>query len=67
MMPTSARLPSAVTVSGRSCSVRRALAAPAPPRSEAMLPLKLDTMVGSVLSRVMNPPAATAPAPIWRT
>ena len=67
MIPTSARLPSAVTPRGRSCSVRFALAAPASPRSEARLPLKLDTIVGSVLSKVMNPPAATAPAPICRT
>ena len=26
-----------------------------------------EKMVGSVLSSVMKPPAATAPAPIWRT
>ena len=41
-----------------------------PPRrraSEARLPLKLETMVGSVLSSVMKPPAATAPAPICLT
>ena len=67
MMKTSARLPRTVTPSGRSRSVRAVLAAPAPPRSEARLPLKLATIVGSVLSNVMNPPAATAPAPIWRT
>jgi len=32
-----------------------------------MLPLNAATMVGIVFSRVMNPPVATAPAPIWRT
>ena len=31
------------------------------------LPWNADTIVGSVLRRVMNPPAATAPAPICRT
>ena len=36
-------------------------------RSDATLSLNEETMVGRVLSRVMKPPAATAPAPIWRT
>ena len=36
-------------------------------RSDAMLSLNDDTIVGSVFSSVMKPPAATAPAPIWRT
>ena len=68
-MRTSARLPNTTTERGRSRSVRgtRAAVAPAPPRKEARLPLKLATMVGSVLISVMKPPAATAPAPIWRT
>ena len=59
----------ATTVIGRSRSVRSTCAA-APPRarrSEAMLSLNDETIVGSVLISVMKPPAATAPAPIWRT
>ncbi len=53
---------------GRSFSVRLALAAcPRRPRSEAKASLNEEMMVGSVLSRVMKPPAATAPAPICRT
>ena len=28
---------------------------------------QLEMMVGSVFNRVMKPPAATAPAPMWRT
>ena len=44
-----------------------AVVPPAPPRSEATEPRKADTIVGSVFTRVMKPPAATAPAPICRT
>ena len=64
MISTRARLPPMVTVSGRSSSVRRVVAPARPALSAAMLLLKLLTMVGMVRSRVMNPPAATAPAPI---
>ena len=41
--------------------------AAAPARSDARLSRNDETIVGSVLSSVMKPPAATAPAPIWRT
>jgi hypothetical protein len=34
--------------------------------SEPILPLKEDIIVGIVLIKVIKPPAATAPAPIWR-
>ena len=67
MMATSARLPPTTTPMGRSWLVREGRAAPAPARMLAMLPLNAATMVGSVRRSVMNPPAATAPAPIWRT
>ena len=60
-------LPPTVTVSGRSFSVRLAVTPSRPALSAAMLLLKLLTMVGSVFSSVMKPPAATAPAPICRT
>ncbi len=62
-----ARLPPATTVMGRSCSVRLVATPCLPARSEARLSLKEAMMVGRVLIRVMKPPAATAPAPIWRT
>ncbi len=67
MISASAMLPPTVTVSGRSFSVRRAVTPARPALSAATLLLKLLTIVGSVFRRVMKPPAATAPAPIWRT
>ena len=67
MMSASARLPTSTMPMGRSRLVRAVDSVPAPPRRLATLPRKAAMMVGSVLRRVMNPPAATAPAPIWRT
>ena len=65
---TSTSEPTSTTVIGRSRSVRAPGRAPASRRrSDARLSLNDETMVGSVLSSVMKPPAATAPAPIWRT
>jgi hypothetical protein len=67
MMTTSATQPPSTNVSGRSRSVRFwPAASAAPPRIDARLPLKAETIVGIVLISVMKPPAATAPAPIWR-
>ena len=69
-MSTNPTLPEITTVMGRSRCVRGSAAPagpPAPARSDATDPLNAETMVGSVLSRVMKPPQATAPAPIWRT
>ncbi len=67
MTSTSPALPNSTKVRGRSRSVRFGAAAPGPSRSEERLSLNAEMMVGSVLSRVMKPPAATAPAPICRT
>ena len=64
---TSTPQPARTNVSGRSRSVRACPLCPSRCRSDATLSLNEETMVGSVLSRVMNPPAATAPAPICRT
>ena len=66
-MAIKATMPPMTTPMGMSWLVREVEAAPAPPRRLAMLPLNAATMVGIVFSRVMKPPAATAPAPIWRT
>ncbi len=51
----------------RSRSVRLVSAAAVLSERERMESRSEETMVGSVLSSVMKPPAATAPAPIWRT
>ena len=67
MIATSPAQPNSTTVIGRSRSVRLVCPASPPLRSDARLSRKDETIVGRVLSSVMNPPAATAPAPIWRT
>ena len=66
---TSTSEPTSTTVIGRSRSVRSTCAAArvAPAQRARGSRLNDETMVGSVLSSVMKPPAATAPAPIWRT
>ncbi len=60
------RLPIPTTFIERSLSVLGTLAAtPAPSfLREPILPLKEEMIVGIVFIKVMNPPAATAPAPI---
>ena len=52
---------------GRSRSVRRVPALPAPFRSSRTESRKLDTMVGRVRRSVMTPAHATAPAPMYFT
>jgi hypothetical protein len=64
MRPT---LPKSTKVMGKSRSVRFCAMPAAPSLKDARLSWKAETMVGSVLSSVMKPPAATAPAPICRT
>ena len=66
--PISARLPKPTTFRFRSFSVRRIAAAPGwlLAFKEATLPLMDLTMVGIVFSKVITPPAVTAPAPTWR-
>ena len=51
----------------RSRSVRETPLAAARSPSDRSPSRSEDQMVGKVFTRVMNPPAATAPAPIWRT
>src|SRR3954454_3744382 len=58
--------PTPTTQSGMSRSVRNGPAAPAVPLSDFMPRIAPPTMVGSDLKRLMMPPAATAPAPIYR-
>ena len=63
------KLPIPTTLIDKSCSVRKVVvSALTPPDclSEPILPLKEETIVGIVLISVINPPAATAPAPICR-
>ena len=59
----SAKLPMPTTFIDRSLSVLGTSMAvpPFPFFNELMLPLKEEIMVGIVLNKVMNPPAATAP------
>ncbi len=64
---TSRRLPPRTTVNGKSRSVRRTATPALLSFIEATLSLNDEMIVGRVLRRVMKPPAATAPAPIWRT
>jgi hypothetical protein len=60
--------PPTTTPMERSSSVRNGRAPPAPDfRRFAMLDFRAPTMVGMVLSSVISPDAATAPAPIGRT
>ena len=63
------RLPNPTILMDRSRSVLSWVWLASPPLflREPTLPLKEEMMVGMVLNRVMKPPAATAPAPIWRT
>src|SRR6266850_1926907 len=58
--------PTPTTQSGRSRSVRAGPAAVPLPLSERMPRIAPPTMVGKDLKREMIPPAATAPAPIYR-
>src|SRR5256885_11980056 len=58
--------PTPTTQSGRSRSVRAGPAAVPLPLSERMPRIAPPTMVGNDLKREMIPPAATAPAPIYR-
>ena len=61
---TSARLPIPTTAIDKSCSVRARLADAERFLKDSMLSLNEAAMVGMVLSKVIKPPAATAPAPI---
>src|ERR1700682_167750 len=63
---TMARDPTPTIHMGRSRSVRGGPAAPALPFSERIPRMAPPTMVGKDLKREMIPPAATAPAPIYR-
>src|SRR5258708_370658 len=65
-MATSASEPAPTTQSGMSRSVRKGPAAPVAPLRDFMPRIAPPTMVGSDLNREMMPPAATAPAPIYR-
>ena len=58
--------PTPTTQSGMSRSVRSGPAAPVVPLSDFIPRMAPPTMVGSDLKRLMMPPAATAPAPIYR-
>src|SRR3989442_14904242 len=58
--------PIATTGRGMSRSVRSVPAGPVAPLSERMPRIAPPTMVGRALKREMMPPAATAPAPIYR-
>ena len=59
--------PPKVTERGRSSSVRKFERSVFPPPNCFMLVLSAETIVGMVLSSVIKPAAATAPAPIGRT
>ena len=60
--------PPTVTDNGKSSSVRKFERSPfSPPPSCLRLVLRAATMVGIVLSRVISPAQATAPAPMGRT
>ena len=64
----STRLPTPTSLMDRSRSVRGISSfATLFPFKEPILPLNEEMIVGIVLINVMNPPAATAPAPICRT
>ena len=63
---TSRNDPAPTTQSGMSRSVRNGPEAPVAPRSDFIPRIAPPTMVGSDLNREMMPPAATAPAPIYR-
>src|ERR1700704_4277612 len=58
--------PTPTTQSGMSRSVRNGPEAPAEPERLFMPRMAPPTMVGSDLNSEMMPPAATAPAPIYR-
>src|SRR4051812_40446695 len=58
--------PTPTTQSGMSRSVRSGPEAPAVPLSDFIPRMAPPTMVGRDLNRLMMPPAATAPAPIYR-
>jgi hypothetical protein len=60
---TSTRLPTITTLKERSRSVRAIVDIPFS-FNEAKLSLNELAIVGNVFKRVINPPAATAPAPI---
>ena len=63
---TRPRLPAMTVTKERSRSVREMDAAATLSPMERMPSRSEDQMVGKVLVSVMKPPAATAPAPIWR-
>ena len=58
--------PAPTSQSGRSRSVRFGPDRPAAPLSDFIPRIAPPTMVGKDLKRLMIPPAATAPAPIYR-
>ena len=58
--------PTPTTQSGMSRSVRSGPDAPAAPLKERIPRIAPPTMVGRDLKSEMIPPAATAPAPIYR-
>ena len=65
---TSAMLPIITVLNERSFSVLKIESVPDPRFfNEATLSLNDEMIVGKVFRSVMNPPAATAPAPICRT
>ena len=62
-----AKVPMPTTLSDKSRSVRLVSEPPLPALIEPTLSLKEEMIVGMVLSSVIKPPAATAPAPICFT
>ena len=66
MITTNATDPPITTLIGKSSSVRNTAVLAAPPRIFLIPELSAPTMVGIVFSSVINPAAATAPAPIGR-
>ncbi len=70
MASTRSTLPTTTTVMGRSCSVRSITGACPLPREAMKVSRprrKASTMVGSERMRLMRPPVATAPAPMYST